>query len=218
MRVSLLPPEALQATLCRMESWDDAGRGGWGTGRRGQRGREEHTLTGVEELKRALRERAEIVAERERELVHLRAQLARRLEETEKRRGDKRGAELAEREHKLAEREQELEKALAAAAQREREAASELALAQAERDRLEERERAAHEVERELAGLRVRLERERSALGISVPEPESPSQPAQAPEPEQLPPPTPLPPPPEEPELDPAAAEPANPQAHTHRR
>ncbi|HXH98326.1 MAG TPA: hypothetical protein VNH40_14055, partial [Gaiellaceae bacterium] len=78
-----------------MDTWDDAGRGGWTKGRQGHRGRQKHPLTGIEELQRALRERAEIVAERERELEELRRELARRLEQTDRKRGGKRDAELA---------------------------------------------------------------------------------------------------------------------------
>lgn len=175
-----------------MSAWDDE-----------TRIRQQQALAAVEELKRTLRERAEIVVARERELGEMRRELARRLAQAGA------GVEAAglpdEREQRLARRERELEAALAAAAAREREAAAELALAQAERDRLEERERAVHDVERELAGLRVRLEQERAALADAAPPAPQPVPEPEA-EPESPPAPTPLPPPRETPpDLEPAA-------------
>ena len=128
-----------------MGAWQE----GWGGD--AEQARYAHMLAQVDELKRELRERARIVAGRERELEAMRAELARRLEET----GGRKGAPVAG--------ERELAVAIAAAEQREREAAAERALAQAERERLDERERRIHEVERELAGRRVRLEQERAA-------------------------------------------------------
>ena len=181
-----------------MSAWDDE-----------TRIRQQQALAAVEELKRTLRERAEIVVARERELGEMRRELARRLAQAGA------GVEAAglpdEREQRLARRERELDAALAAAAAREREAAAELALAQAERDRLEERERAVHDVERELAGLRVRLEQERAALADAAPPapqpvPEPSFDPEPEAEPESPPAPTPLPPPRETPpDLEPAA-------------
>jgi len=175
-----------------MSAWDDE-----------TRIRQQQALAAVEELKRTLRERAEIVVARERELGEMRRELARRLAQAGA------GVEAAglpdEREQRLARRERELDAALAAAAAREREAAAELALAQAERDRLEERERAVHDVERELAGLRVRLEQERAALADAAPPAPQPVPEPEA-EPESPPAPTPLPPPRETPpDLEPAA-------------
>lgn len=80
-------------------------------------------------------------------------------------------------------------------------AEAEKALAQAEREKLDERERSIRKVERELAGLRIQLEEERRRLGVTGPVP-----PPQEPTPEGEPPaPTPLPQPPPDPDLEPAA-------------
>jgi hypothetical protein len=209
-----------------METWDDAEHDRWGDSSR-RRPREEYALTGIDELKRALRERAESVMAREHELLELRTQLARRLAELDKKKGSRRDdaklaareKQLAEREQKLAERERELRGAIAAAEEREREAAAEHALATAERERLDEREQAVRDVERELAGLRRRLEEERAAFSVPAPPPPpAETDPAGEPEPPEEPPgPTPLPTPPEEPELDPAAAVPAKTGARRRR-
>jgi hypothetical protein len=172
------------------------------------RARQEQQLAALDGLKRVLRERAEIVAARERELNEMRRELARRLDRAQPAGappgGDGERA-LAERERRLVERERELEAALGAAARREHEAEAELALARAERDRLEERARAAHEVERELAGLRIRLEQERAELLSEGTPPQPVPEPAADPDPHPPPAPTPLPTPEDEPELDPAA-------------
>ncbi len=155
------------------------------------RARYEQALAEVERMKHELRERAQHVAARERELEELRLELAGRAG----RQG--RGT-----------RSTELAAAFGEAEKREREAAQEFALAQAERERLDERERTIHKVERELAGLRVRLEEERARLSGSSPaEPEPAGEPDPTGEPPAAPPPppTPLPQPPPEPDLEPAA-------------
>jgi cell division septum initiation protein DivIVA len=157
------------------------------------RGRYEQALEEVEEMKRTLREHAQNVAAREKELEELRLEVAgrqsRRRAPAPTSAGPDRSAELA--------------KAIAEAEKREREAVQELALAKAERERLDEREQSIRKVERELAGLRVQLQDERARLKGAVPtEPE----PVREPEPEgEPPPPTPLPQPPTEPDLEPAA-------------
>jgi len=155
------------------------------------RGRYERALAEVEEMKRTLREHAQNVAARERELEKLRLDVAGR-------QGRRRAPAPAG-----PDRSDELAKGIAEAEKREREAAQELALAKAERERLEEREQAIRKVERELAGLRIQLQDERARFTGSTPgEP----QPAAEPEPEgEPPPPTPLPQPPSEPDLEPAA-------------
>ena len=155
------------------------------------RGRYEAALAEVEEMKRTLREHAQRVAARERELEQLRLEVAGR-------QGRRRSAAPV-----APDRSEELARKIAEAEKREREAVQELALAKAERERLEEREQAIRKVERELAGLRIQLQEERSRSTGSAPvEP----QPAAEPEPEgEPPPPTPLPQPPSEPDLEPAA-------------
>jgi hypothetical protein len=155
------------------------------------RGRYEHALAEVEEMKRELREHAQHVAARARELEELRLELAGR---QGRRRAPGPGSAV---------RSEELDRAVAEAKKREREAAQELALAKAERERLEEREQSIRKVERELAGLRIQLQEERARLGGNAPtEPE----PAHDPKPQgDPPPPTPLPQPPAEPDLEPAA-------------
>lgn len=140
----------------------------------------EQALAEVETIKEELRDRAAIVAARERELVELRRRLARQLEGAPPDAADAPApatpapvtpapaAPAAADTARLAERERELAEAIAAAERRERAAAAELALAQAERERLDERERAAREVERELAGLRVHLEEQRASLAAAA--------------------------------------------------
>jgi cell division septum initiation protein DivIVA len=159
------------------------------------RGRYEQALAEVEEMKRRLREHAQHVAAREKELEELRLEVAGRQGRrrtpapTPAPTGPDRSGELAEK--------------IAEAEKRERQAVQELALAKAERERLDEREQSIRKVERELAGLRVKLQEERArAAGQGAVEPT----PAGEPEPEgQPPPPTPLPQPPAEPDLEPAA-------------
>jgi hypothetical protein len=175
-----LPPAGIEATLPSVIDGPD------------MRSRYEQALAEVEEMKRALREHAQHVATREKELEELRLDVAGR-------QGRRRvaGPEVAERAAELAQ-------AIEAAEKREREAVQELALAKAEREKLEEREQTIRKVERELAGLRVQLEQDRARLAGTAPtEPE----PSREPEPEsEPPPPTPLPQPPTEPDLEPAAA------------
>jgi chromosome segregation ATPase len=158
------------------------------------RGRYEAALAEVEEMKRRLREHAQRVAAREKELEQLRLDVAGR-------QGRRRTATAPA--PTGPDRSDELARAIADAEKREREAVQELALAKAERERLEEREQAIRKVERELAGLRMHLQEERKRLAGSEPrEPE----PTRDPEPEgQPPPPTPLPQPPTDPDLEPAA-------------
>ena len=159
------------------------------------RGRYEAALAEVEEMKRRLREHAQRVAAREKELEQLRLDVAGR-------QGRRRTA-TAPPAPTGPDRSDELARAIADAEKREREAVQELALAKAERERLEEREQAIRKVERELAGLRMHLQEERKRLAGSEPrEPE----PTRDPEPEgQPPPPAPLPQPPADPDLEPAA-------------
>src|SRR5438874_7335583 len=158
------------------------------------RGRYEAALAEVEEMKRTLREHAQRVAARERELEQLRLEVAGR---------QGRRSQAAPAAPAGPDRSDELARKIAEAEKRERQAVQELALAKAERERLDEREQAIRKVERELAGLRVQLKEERAQLtGAVPPEPE----PAREPEPDaEPPPPTPLPPPPTEPDLEPAA-------------
>ncbi len=155
------------------------------------RGRYEQALAEVDEMKRALREHAQNVAKREKELDQLRLEVAGR-------QGRRRTAAAVG-----PDRSDELARAIADAEKREREAVQELALAKAERERLDEREQTIRKVERELAGLRVQLEEERARITGKAPaEPE----PSREPKPEdEPPPPTPLPEPPGEPDLEPAA-------------
>jgi chromosome segregation ATPase len=158
------------------------------------RNRYEAALAEVEEMKRTLREHAQRVAARERELEQLRLDVAGR-------QGRRRPAEPAA--PAGPDRSDELARKIAEAEKREREAVQELALAKAERERLDEREQAIRKVERELAGLRMQLREEKARLTGSAPrEPE----PARDPEPEgEPPPPTPLPQPSTDPDLEPAA-------------
>jgi chromosome segregation ATPase len=158
------------------------------------RGRYETALAEVEEMKRQLREHAQRVAAREKELEDLRLEVAGR-------QGRRRPAAPAA--PSGPDRSEELARKIAEAEKREREAVQELALAKAERERLDEREQAIRKVERELAGLRMHLQEERKQLtGSARDEPE----PSRDPTPEGEPaPPTPLPQPPSEPDLEPAA-------------
>jgi len=130
------------------------------------RGRYEQALAEVEDMKRRLREHAQHVAAREKELEELRLEVAGRQgrrrapASTPAPTGPDRSGELAEK--------------IAEAEKREREAVQELALAKAERERLDEREQSIRKVERELAGLRVKLQEERARLsggGPTEPEP-----------------------------------------------
>ena len=158
------------------------------------RGRYEQALAEVEEMKRTLREHAQRVAARERELEQLRLEVAGR-------QGRRRSA--APVAPAGPDRSEELARKIAEAEKRERQAVQELALAKAERERLEEREQAIRKVERELAGLRMHLKEEKARLAGATP---SEPEPTRNPEPEgDPPPPTPLPQPPNEPDLEPAA-------------
>ena len=160
------------------------------------RGRYEQALVEVEEMKRTLREHAQRVAARERELEQLRLDVAGR-------QGRRRASAPASAPPDPA-RQDELARKIAAAEKREKEAVQELALAKAERERLDEREQAIRKVERELAGLRMQLQEEQKRLtGTAPTEPDPARQPDPAGEP---PPPTPLPQPPDDPDLEPAAA------------
>jgi uncharacterized protein involved in exopolysaccharide biosynthesis len=158
------------------------------------RGRYEQALAEVEEMKRTLREHAQRVAAREKELEELRLEVAGR-------QGRRRpSAPIAPA---GPDRSDELAAKIAAAEKREREAVQELALAKAERERLDEREQAIRKVERELAGLRMQLQQEHAPRGSSA---SSDPKPAPDREPEgDPPPPTPLPQPPSEPDFEPAA-------------
>src|SRR4051812_46962748 len=160
------------------------------------RGRYEAALAEAEEMKRRLREHAQRVAAREKELEQLRLDVAGRQ--------GRRRTTTPPTAHAGPDRSDELARAIAEAEKREREAVQELALAKAERERLEEREQAIRKVERELAGLRMHLQEERKRLTGQAP---GEAEPGRAPEPEgQPPPPTPLPQPPTDPDLEPAAA------------
>jgi chromosome segregation ATPase len=158
------------------------------------RGRYEQALAEVEQMKRTLREHAQHVAARERELEQLRLEVAGR-------QGRRRSAAPAA--SGGPDRSDELADAIAEAEKRERQAVQELALAKAERERLDEREQAIRKVERELAGLRMHLQEERARLTASAP---SKPEPDRDQEPEGKPsPPTPLPQPDPDPDLEPAA-------------
>src|SRR3954466_9184594 len=156
------------------------------------RGRYEQALAEVEDMKRRLREHAQNVAAREKELEELRLEVAGR-------QGGRRASAPAPA-TSGPDRSGELAKKIAEAEKREREAVQELALAKAERERLDEREQSIRKVERELAGLRVKLQEERARLSGSAGEPE----PAR-PQPEGEPPP-PTPPPQPSPAPDPGPA------------
>jgi chromosome segregation ATPase len=155
------------------------------------RGRYEHALAEVEEMKRTLREHAQRVAAREKELEQLRLDVAGRQ--------GRRRQTAAPVVPAGPDRSEELARKIEEAEKRERQAVQELALAKAERERLDEREQAIRKVERELAGLRMQLQEEKARLGGSAqsePEPDREDEP---------PPPTPLPQPPPDPDLEPAA-------------
>jgi cell division septum initiation protein DivIVA len=156
------------------------------------RGRYEQALAEVEDMKRRLREHAQNVAAREKELEELRLEVAGR-------QGRRRASAPASA-PSGPDRSGELAKKIAEAEKREREAVQELALAKAERERLDEREQSIRKVERELAGLRVKLQEERARVTGGGPNEPAPSEPDSEP-----PPPTPLPQPPSEPDLEPAA-------------
>jgi hypothetical protein len=154
----------------------------------------------LERLKQSLRERAEAIAARERELAELERRLgsgkpvkpgknaagstdaivareraalerAQALEARE-RKLEGRAAKLAAHAARVAERERELAARLAEAEARTTEAAAERDLAAAERDLLDERDRATRAVEKELAALRVQLDRERGRSGAEAGAPE----------------------------------------------
>ena len=146
----------------------------------------------LEQLKHSLRERAEAIAARERELAKLQKQFAdgkpRKHERPEQpdteslvareRAALERAQSLEARERELLERAAQLEAESDRVAARERELAAELArgqsqlneslsereLASAERAQLEERAQEAHRVEKELASRRIELEAERDRL------------------------------------------------------
>ncbi|HEY2311264.1 MAG TPA: hypothetical protein VGH46_09155 [Gaiellaceae bacterium] len=162
------------------------------------RGRYEQAIAEVEEMKRTLREHAQRVAARERELEQLRLEVAGR-------QGRRRPSATERPSAPDPVRQDELSRKIAAAEKREKEAVQELALAKAERERLDEREQAIRKVERELAGQRMQLqEKLKGGTGKAStdPEPARGTDPAGDP-----PPPTPLPQqPPDDPDLEPAAA------------
>ena len=146
-----------------------------------------HGSDELEQLKQVLRERAEAIAHRERELAELQRRLEsgkqgkrdpgtggealvareraalERAQAVEKRERDlqRRAADLDAETARVQKRVEELAARLAEAEARAVEASAERELATAERDHLEERERAARAVEKELAALRVDLERQR---------------------------------------------------------
>jgi chromosome segregation ATPase len=161
------------------------------------RDRYEAALAEVEEMKRRLREHAQRVAAREKELEQLRLDVAGR-------QGRRRAAApAAPTPSPGPDRSDELARKIAEAEKREREAVQELALAKAERERLDEREEAIRKVERELAGQRMQLKEQQARRAGSRP---SEPEPSRDPEPEGQPPaPTPLPQPPTDPDLEPAA-------------
>lgn len=155
------------------------------------RSRYEHALVEVEEMKRTLREHAQRVAAREKELEQLRLDVAGR--QGRRRQSTASAAPVGP------DRSEELARKIEAAEKREQQAVQELALAKAERERLDEREQEIRRVERELAGQRMQLQEEKARLSGSAPsepEPEREGEP---------PPPTPLPQPPPDPDLEPAA-------------
>jgi chromosome segregation ATPase len=161
------------------------------------RDRYEAALAEVEEMKRRLREHAQRVAAREKELEQLRLDVAGR-------QGRRRAAAPATPTPPGPDRSDELARKIAEAEKREREAVQELALAKAERERLDEREEAIRKVERELAGQRMQLKEQQARRAGSRP---SKPEPSRDPEPEGQPPaPTQLPQPPTDPDLEPAAS------------
>ena len=145
------------------------------------RDRYEQALSEVAEMKRTLREHAQHVAARERELEKLRLEVAGR-------QGRRRPtAATTPAAPPGPERSDELARKIAEAEKRERQAVQELALAKAER---------------ELAGLRMHLQEERARLSGAAPGEPEPARPQPEGEP---PPPTPLPQPSTDPDLEPAA-------------
>jgi len=148
------------------------------------RERYEAALAEVEEMKRRLREHAQRVAAREKELEQLRLDVAGR-------QGRRRAAAPAPAAPAGPDRSDELARKIAEAEKREREAVQELALAKAERERLDEREQAIRKVERELAGQRMQLKEQHARRAGATP---SEPEPSREPAPEGQPPaPTPLP-------------------------
>jgi chromosome segregation ATPase len=153
---------------------------------------QEHAGAELERLKQSLRERAEAIATRERELAKLQKRLGdgkpRKQEQREtadtgalvarERAALERAQTLETRERELQGRAADLETQVERIEQRERELATELALAQsqlndslserelasAERAQLEERAEEARGVEKELAARRIELEQERDRL------------------------------------------------------
>ncbi len=135
---------------------------------------QQHAGVELERLKQSLRERAEAIAARERELV----KLEKRLGEGRPRKQDKLEAPAAdtlvareraalERAHALDARERELQTRAAELAEAQSqldESLSERELASAERMQLEERAESARRVEKELAARRIELEQERARL------------------------------------------------------
>jgi chromosome segregation ATPase len=158
-----------------------------------RRSEQEHAGAELERLKQSLRERAEAIAARERELAELQKRLGggkpsrRNQPDTattaevivaRERAALQRAQTLKARERELQERAAGLERQAARIEQRERKLASELEqvqshlddslsereLASAERAKLEERAEEARRVEKELAARRIELERERERL------------------------------------------------------
>jgi chromosome segregation ATPase len=153
---------------------------------------QEHAGAELERLKQSLRERAEAIAARERELAELQTRLGEGKPGKQKqpdtatadalvareRAALDRAQTLEARERELQERAADLEGQAERIEQRERELAVELALAQshvndslserelasAERAKLEERAEEARRVEKELAARRIELEQERERL------------------------------------------------------
>jgi chromosome segregation ATPase len=153
---------------------------------------QEHAGAELERLKQSLRERAEAIAARERELAELQKRLgggkprkqeqpapvdtdaliareraaldrARTLEARE-RELQKRAADLEAHVAQIEQRELELAMELAQAQAQLNESLSERELASAEREKLEERAEEARRVEKELAARRIELEQERESL------------------------------------------------------
>jgi chromosome segregation ATPase len=157
-----------------------------------RRSEQEHAGAELERLKQSLRERAEAIAARERELIELQKRLGegkpRRKERPDvanvdalvarERAALERAQALEARERELHARAADLEAHVEEIEQRERELATELAeaqsrlndslsereLASAERAKLEERAEEARRVEKELATRRIELEQERERL------------------------------------------------------
>jgi chromosome segregation ATPase len=155
---------------------------------------QEHAGAELERLKQSLRERAEAIAARERELAELQKRLGagkpRKKERPEatnvealvarERAALERAQRLETRERELQARAADLEAHVEQIEQRERELATELAqaqsqlndslsereLASAERAKLEERAEEARRVEKELAARRLELEQERERLEL----------------------------------------------------